>query len=331
MKKPSLALLLALAVVMLSLGALAREPRETVHPTLSNGHPALLFTGESNRLNIVELTGSGPNTALVFHLMHVRFHSCPGLLTITSQSIRWEAFCDKDVFDSPHFGVEASTYARGAGISLKAAGKHYSFIGSSENNKPSISKLFCRFLLEAIDNFPAATQEFWHLHGGEPSAPAAQILTPQAVQPAPAVQPPAPAVTAADNTQPPAAAPASEEAAPATSVDDEEDFHTQASAWRALTVKPELPAETRKNRSLAEAYLREKDVKGAIEHYEAGVKACPVWPEGWFNLALLYAEQGNYAMATSRMKHYLELMPDAPDAPAARYKMLIWEDKAARQ
>jgi len=36
----------------------------------------------------------------------------------------------------------------------------------------------------------------------------------------------------------------------------------------------------------------------------------------------------NYADATDRMKHYLELAPDAPDAKDAREQMIIWEDKA---
>ena len=106
-------------------------------------------------------------------------------------------------------------------------------------------------------------------------------------------------------------------------------FHEQAAAWRNLAVKPELPEETRKQRLLAESYLREKDFKGSIEHYRLGVKACLTWPEGWFNLALLYGDTGNYSAAAASMKNYLELMPDSPDAAAARDKIVIWEDKAA--
>jgi tetratricopeptide (TPR) repeat protein len=115
------------------------------------------------------------------------------------------------------------------------------------------------------------------------------------------------------------------ETAPA--IDDA--FRTQAAQWRALPTKPELPEEARKQRVLGESYLREKDFPGAIEHYELGVKAYPTWPEGWFNLALLYGETGSYAQASDRMKHYLELMPDSPDAPSARDKIVIWDDKAA--
>lgn len=38
---------------------------------------------------------------------------------------------------------------------------------------------------------------------------------------------------------------------------------------------------------------------------------------GWFNLALIYAEQ-NCADASDRMKHYLELVSNTPDANDAR-------------
>ena len=46
-------------------------------------------------------------------------------------------------------------------------------------------------------------------------------------------------------------------------------------------------------------------------------------------MALLYGETSEYALAADRMKHYLELMPNSPDAAAARDKIVIWEDKAA--
>jgi regulator of sirC expression with transglutaminase-like and TPR domain len=43
---------------------------------------------------------------------------------------------------------------------------------------------------------------------------------------------------------------------------------------------------------------------------------------------MIYAAQNNYTDALDAMKHYLELVPDAPDAQAAREQMIIWEDKA---
>jgi tetratricopeptide (TPR) repeat protein len=108
-------------------------------------------------------------------------------------------------------------------------------------------------------------------------------------------------------------------------------FTAAAKAWRENPVKPPLSAETERQRILAENAIQEKNLDDAIEHYESGVEAQPTWPAGWYNLALIYAEQKNYADAADRMKHYLELAPDAPDAKDARTQMIIWEDKAAKQ
>jgi tetratricopeptide (TPR) repeat protein len=105
-------------------------------------------------------------------------------------------------------------------------------------------------------------------------------------------------------------------------------FSAAAKAWRENPVKPPLSPDADRDRVLAENALKEKNMDSAIEHYENALEAQPTWPAGWFNLALLYAEQKNYADATDRMRHYLELVPDAPDAKDAREQMIIWEDKA---
>lgn len=107
-------------------------------------------------------------------------------------------------------------------------------------------------------------------------------------------------------------------------------FRAAAQAWRENPAKPPLSPEPSRHRILAEHAFQEKDFDGAVEHYESGLEIQPMWPEGWFNLALIYAELKNYADATDRMKHYLELVPDAPDANDARTQMIIWEDKAAK-
>ena len=106
------------------------------------------------------------------------------------------------------------------------------------------------------------------------------------------------------------------------------DFQPKAAAWRALATKPPLGEEADRHRILAENALKEKNMDSAIEHYESALEIQPTWPAGWFNLAVLYAEQKNYADATDAMKHYLELAPDASDAQQARDQMIIWEDKA---
>ena len=115
--------------------------------------------------------------------------------------------------------------------------------------------------------------------------------------------------------------------------EDEEEFaafSTAAKAWRENPAKPPLGPEADRHRILAENAIKEKNLDSAIEHYASAIEVQPMWPEGWFNLGMLYAEQNDFANAADRMKHYLELVPNAPDAQAARTNMIIWEDKAAK-
>ena len=107
-------------------------------------------------------------------------------------------------------------------------------------------------------------------------------------------------------------------------------FAAVAKAWRENPQKPPLPAEVERKRVLAEARIKEKDFAGAIALYEEALDMFPTWPEAWFNTALIYGELGDYASAAGNMRHYLELMPNAPDSAAAREKVIVWEDKAAR-
>jgi len=105
-------------------------------------------------------------------------------------------------------------------------------------------------------------------------------------------------------------------------------FSAAAKAWRDNPVKPPLSAEADRQRVLAENAIKEKNLDSAAQHYESGLEIQPTWPAGWFNLALIYAEQNKYGDAGESMEHYLELVPDAADAKAAREQMFIWEDKA---
>jgi hypothetical protein len=53
-----------------------------------------------------------------------------------------------------------------------------------------------------------------------------------------------------------------------------------------------------------------------------------MWPQGWFNAAVVAASLGYYADAAEHMQSYLELMPDAPDAQSARDQIAMWQYKA---
>ena len=109
------------------------------------------------------------------------------------------------------------------------------------------------------------------------------------------------------------------------------DFQQKAAAWRALPVKPALSEEVRRERVQAENALKEKRLAAAADHYESGLKINPVWPEGHFNAALLYAELEEYDKAIWHMRAYVELVPDAPDAKGAREQTYVWQDKLKMQ
>ncbi len=108
------------------------------------------------------------------------------------------------------------------------------------------------------------------------------------------------------------------------------DFQLKAAAWRLLTTKVPLSPDAERHRILAENAVKEHDFASAMDHYESALEIQSTWPAGWFNLALIQGEMNVYAGAIDSMKHYLELVPDAPDANDARQQMIIWEDKARR-
>jgi hypothetical protein len=111
---------------------------------------------------------------------------------------------------------------------------------------------------------------------------------------------------------------------------DTRDFHQQAASWRALTAKPPLPEQVRLRRLLAEDAVKNQKPVEALNEYEIGLEFYPTWPEGHFNAALIAAELGDLANAVEHMQAYLELVPNAPDAQAARDQLAIWQHKAGQ-
>ena len=109
------------------------------------------------------------------------------------------------------------------------------------------------------------------------------------------------------------------------------DFQQKAAAWRALPTKPALSEDAQRERVQAENAFKEKRLAAAAEHYESGLKINPVWPEGHFNAALIYAELEEYNKAIWHMRAYVELVPDAPDAKGGREQSYIWQDKLKLQ
>ncbi|MGB7202717.1 MAG: tetratricopeptide repeat protein [Pyrinomonadaceae bacterium] len=114
-----------------------------------------------------------------------------------------------------------------------------------------------------------------------------------------------------------------------TPKDDLTPFAADVQLWRDKPEsRPVAPDGWDRHRILAEQGIKDKDFVAALVNYEAGIETYPLWAQGWFNAALLYAELSEFESAANRMKHYLLLVPDAPDAKAAREKTIIWEDKA---
>ncbi len=104
-------------------------------------------------------------------------------------------------------------------------------------------------------------------------------------------------------------------------------YTERAEAWRALSVKPAIPEDVRVRRLAAEDALKNKNLEEALAHYEIGLELYPTWPQGYFNAALIAAELGYFQQAIEHMQAYVDLVPDAADAQAARDQIAIWKFK----
>lgn len=105
------------------------------------------------------------------------------------------------------------------------------------------------------------------------------------------------------------------------------EFGRRADAWRALPEKPAQPEALRAYKVAAEAAVRDKQWKDAVQQYRKALAVDPFWPQGHFNLALLYAELHRYESAGVEMQKYLLLAPDAANARQAQDKIYEWRAK----
>jgi len=109
-------------------------------------------------------------------------------------------------------------------------------------------------------------------------------------------------------------------------------FGANARGWlERPETRPAAASGWDRQRILAEASYRERNFIRALEHFEEGLRLHPSWAAGWFNAALLYEALEEYEYASNRMRHYLALAPNAPDARQAREKLVVWEDRLRRQ
>jgi regulator of sirC expression with transglutaminase-like and TPR domain len=93
-------------------------------------------------------------------------------------------------------------------------------------------------------------------------------------------------------------------------------------------MKPPVPDAARVRSLLAEEALRDKNPKQALKYYLQGLELHPMWPQAWFNAALISGELRDFDNAAEYMQNYLMLAPDAPDASQARDQLEMWKIKA---
>ncbi|HOX07640.1 MAG TPA: hypothetical protein PK280_14670 [Planctomycetota bacterium] len=108
----------------------------------------------------------------------------------------------------------------------------------------------------------------------------------------------------------------------------EREFLDRAAAWRALEKKPALPEEARRFRVLAEDAVRGEKLPEALDYFEKGLAACPLWPEGHYNCAVLCGQLGRFERALWHARRYLGFFPDDR---ALKDRMYVWEEKLAAE
>ncbi len=103
-------------------------------------------------------------------------------------------------------------------------------------------------------------------------------------------------------------------------------FESTAAQYRGLKIKLPVAEEQRKFIVQANALSQQKKYAKAIEQYLKVIELNPTsYPAAYFNLALLSAQNNNPLSAIHYMKHYLLLVPDAPDARGGQDKIYEWE------
>jgi len=104
-------------------------------------------------------------------------------------------------------------------------------------------------------------------------------------------------------------------------------FNGLADKYNEMKVKPTITEEQRKYIIQANAYnSKDKDFEKSIEFYKKVISVDAVaYPAAYYNMALIYAEEGYYKSAIRNMKKYLLLVPGASDARAAQDKIYEWE------
>lgn len=107
-------------------------------------------------------------------------------------------------------------------------------------------------------------------------------------------------------------------------------FERMLAVLKKLPARPPLSEDGRRLAIQAEAAAKEKRYDDAIRLFGEAVRACPWWPDGYFNAALLLSEQQRYAEAIPYMIRFVSLVPETPDARKGQDKIYEWEGKVKK-
>ena len=106
-------------------------------------------------------------------------------------------------------------------------------------------------------------------------------------------------------------------------------FPPLAAEYRALATKPNVAEDQRRFIVQANSWTEKKRYDMAIEMYLKALQMNQIsYPAGYYNMALLYAQEGEFMAAIVCMKKYLLLVPEAADARTAQDKIYEWEGAA---
>ena len=95
-----------------------------------------------------------------------------------------------------------------------------------------------------------------------------------------------------------------------------------------MVEKPAITEEQRKYIVQANLLNNEKKYCEALAYYEKAIEVnATAYPAAYYNMALISAQLEGFRNAIFNIKKYLLLVPDAPDARAAKDKIYEWELK----
>lgn len=101
-------------------------------------------------------------------------------------------------------------------------------------------------------------------------------------------------------------------------------------AYRGLALPPPLPHAAAEAARRAERHAEAGRADDVVTAYGEALDHAPWWPEGYYDLGLVYAAKDDLYAASRCMGYYLELEPDGPQARRARKQLDRWLAKTRR-